>query len=29
VRILQVFEVETGRLRAKHDTVKNSIANIR
>jgi hypothetical protein len=29
VRIVQAFEVETGRLRAKHDTVKNSIANIR
>jgi hypothetical protein len=29
VRIVQAFEVETGRLRVKHDTVKNSIANIR
>jgi len=29
VRIVQAFEVETGRLRAKHDSVKNSIANIR
>lgn len=29
VRIVQAFEVKAGRLKTKHDTVKNSISNMR